>query len=142
MNNIKIQAELSEREYKQLQRLRELETPYFEQIEELEPKFHFILLGKGDDKKAILTVGNWKTLLEKHVRELCPWGIKKVEPGLYPYTLATRSKILYEGYVICETESKITGDKPHRQEANFDLREFRFKTIKEPVTNSIITEDL
>jgi hypothetical protein len=138
MNNIKIQAELSEKEYTQLKRLRELQTPFFDQIEDLEPKFHFILVGD----KAILTVGDWKHLLEKEVRTLCPWGLKKIEAGVYKYTTATRSKILYEGYTICECESKTTGKLPERQEASFDIREFRFKPIKEPKSNSIIVEDL
>jgi len=142
MNVIKIQAELSEKEYKQLQRLRELQTPYFEQIEELEPKFHFILLGKGEDKRAIMTVGNWKQVLEKHVRELCPWGLDKIQPAIYTYTICTKSKILFDGYTICYALSNTTHKEPDRQEAAFDVREYRMKPIKEPKINSIITEDL
>jgi hypothetical protein len=140
---MKIQAEMAGEELKQLSRIREKQTLSFDFTNEMEEKYSFILIGTHQGNKiAVKCVGNWKEIVTREVRKLCPWGIKTVNPGLYVHTTATSSYIRFNGYVICEdTHINLRGEKPS-YDCGFNVNEFRFKVVPEPKSNLIEPEYL
>ena len=112
-----------------------------DQLEMFEPevyeqKFKYILI----QKVAIQVTGNWRSIVEREVRSLCPWGIKQVIPGLYNYVYSTPAKILHEGYTLIRDTSQPKDCQ--REIAQFNVKDFRMKTIKAPESNNIIPEYL
>lgn len=103
-----------------------------------EPKHKYILI----QKMAIQVTGDWRPIVDREVRTLCPWGIKQVIPGLYNYVYSTPSKILHEGYTLLKdtSQKKLLGTEC--EVAQFSVNDFRMKQIKAPESNKIVAEFL
>ena len=109
-----------------------LTLPLFPEGTDFEARELYILIGtqKGE-MYAIRTVGDWKNILLKLIRQLCPWGVKTINPGIYKQDYYSKSKLLHSGYTILE-DLNVQHVNFYR---NLTVQEQRFKLVPEPKSN-------